>query len=135
MKKKILIVDDEPNLLSIYKKLLSTDYIDIYTAETFEEAIAHINKNNFDALITDLNLTPKLQKEGLKLIDALKKKNKDAICILITAFENIETKMNAYDIGASYCFQKPVSSLILKESLERAGIYKPNNEKSKSIYS
>lgn len=126
MKKRLLIVDDEENLIAIYRKLLATENVEIHSAEIYDNAIALINKYKFDALIADLHLTPKLQKEGLKLIESLKKKNKNAICILITAFENTEIKTMAYELGATYCFQKPVSSLILKEALERAGLYENN---------
>ncbi len=135
MKKKILIVDDESNLLSIYKRLLSSENTEIFTAETYADAILLINKFNYDALITDLHLTSKFQKEGLKLIREIKKKNNKAICILITAFENPEIKINAYNIGANYCFQKPVSSLIIKESLERAGFLFQKNSPINGISS
>ncbi|OGF65586.1 MAG: hypothetical protein A2Y62_12730 [Candidatus Fischerbacteria bacterium RBG_13_37_8] len=124
MKKYILIVDDEVGTLLAYKKLLSSATIEVHTAETMEEAEQLLKKQHYAVVIADLRLTGILGREGLELIRYIKELSSDTECILVTAYGSPEIREEAYTLGASHYFEKPVSPAALKEALASLNLEK-----------
>ena len=108
-KKNILIVDDEIGILIAYKKLLTNEDTEVQIANTLEQAEELLKINKYDAVIADLRLTGILGKEGLDLIRYVKEHSPETKCILITAYGSPEIEKEAYNSGASFYFEKPLS--------------------------
>ncbi len=92
-KKKVLIVDDEPDVLVTLEELLSM--CDITKASTFEEAADLIERQHFDLAILDIM--------GVKGYDLLKKAiQKNVIVVMLTAHAlNAENLLKSYTEGAA----------------------------------
>jgi CheY-like chemotaxis protein len=67
--KKILVVEDNPDVLLIIKTALHEKGYDVITADGGEEGLAQVKQNDFDLILTDLAM-PKVS--GVDLISALK---------------------------------------------------------------
>ena len=102
--KQILLVDDEPLILDIFKSFFSIYNYKISTSNTSEDALEKIRKKNFDTIICDLMLD---QYDGFQILDSAKKRNINSTCILVTASPNANDKAKALEQG--YCYlTKPV---------------------------
>ncbi len=104
MHSKILVVDDEKNILLVIKKALETDFDKITTVETAENAIELLDKNQYDIVITDLKL-PGIS--GIDLLKTIREKNLDTDVIIITAFATTTSAIEALKLGAADYLQKP----------------------------
>ncbi len=75
-------------------------------ATNAQEAISLLEKENFDLVITDMNMP---QKNGLEVLKHSKKLNPNVYVIIITAFGNIENAVEAMKLGAFNYLIKPFS--------------------------
>ena len=122
MQKNVLVVDDETTILLAFKKLLKTPGVDVDTAESMEDVKVLLIDKNYDAVIADLRLSGISGEEGLEVIRYVKERNPDTKVILITAFGNQEVMSRAYNLGAAFYFEKPVSTNVIKDALRNMGI-------------
>ncbi len=100
----VLIVEDENNIRELLRDILS-DYI-IQEAKNGVEALAYIERNHPDVIITDV-IMPRM--DGFSLIDHLKGDSKTSYIPIITisAKVTIEDQINAYNHGADTYITKP----------------------------
>lgn len=122
MQKHVLVVDDETTILFAFKKLLQTPGVHVDTAESMEDAKILLTDKYYDAVIADLRLSGVSGEEGLEVIRFVKERNPETKCILITAFGNQEVMSRAYNLGATYYFEKPVSTNVIKDALINLGV-------------
>ena len=122
MQKNVLVVDDETTILLAFKKLLKTPGVDVDTAESMEDVKALLLDKYYDAVIADLRLSGISGEEGLEVIRYVKERTPDTKVILITAFGNQEVMNRAYNLGAAFYFEKPVSTNVIKDALRNMGI-------------
>jgi DNA-binding NtrC family response regulator len=122
MQKNVLVVDDETTILLAFKKLLKTPGVDVDTAESMEDVKALLLDKYYDAVIADLRLSGISGEEGLEVIRYVKERTPDTKVILITAFGNQEVMNMAYNLGAAFYFEKPVSTNVIKDALRNMGI-------------
>jgi DNA-binding NtrC family response regulator len=103
--KKVLVVDDEPAVLSTYRLILEQSGYDTVAAATSREAIQAIGENDFDLILSDFSLEQ--QHTGFEVIEAAKKKNDDIPCCILTGYATLETadQAEARGIGIMY---KPI---------------------------
>lgn len=126
-KYKILIVDDEKNILKGVSMTLKESGYDIETALSSEEAIEKFNQNSFNLIITDLKLPGK---SGIELLAYTKSKDPDIPVIMITAFGTIENAVEAMKKGAFNYLTKPINPdelmTLTSEALEKYELRKEN---------
>lgn len=122
MGKKILVVDDEVSFLIALRKLLASPDIEVDTAETMEDSFTLMENNTYDAVIADIRLTGVHRKEGIMILEHVKKKRNGTKVIMMTGFGNPDVMQEAYSLGADFYFEKPVSVGILKGALQKLGI-------------
>ena len=126
-KYKILVVDDEKNIIKVVSMTLRESGYDIDTALSSEEAIEKFNHNPFDLVITDLKLPGKT---GIDLLEYIKSREPDIPVIMITAFGTIENAVEAMKKGAFNYLTKPVNPdellTLVKEALEKYELRKEN---------
>jgi DNA-binding NtrC family response regulator len=116
---RILVVDDEPNMLGLFKKVLEKEGYEVVTAATGEEALAKMEAEWFDLLISDLKM-PGLS--GLELLKKVKTIVPSLPCILLTAYGTIDSAVTAMKEGAYDYLTKPVNNdeitLMVKKALD-----------------
>ena len=112
----VLIVDDEKHTREGLKQALSENY-DVAIAASADEAFNLMDSQPFDVILTDLRMPGK---SGLKMIDrALSLANKPAV-LMMTAYGNIDTAVEAMKRGAVDFLAKPVNIERLDVLIRRA---------------
>ncbi|HXN35431.1 MAG TPA: sigma-54 dependent transcriptional regulator [Opitutaceae bacterium] len=112
----VLIVDDEKHTREGLKQALSENY-DVAIAASADEAFNLMDSQPFDVVLTDLRMPGK---SGLKIIDrALALANKPAV-LMMTAYGNIDTAVEAMKRGAVDFLAKPVNIERLDVLIRRA---------------
>lgn len=112
----ILIVDDEKNTREGLSLALEEAY-EVYMASSADEAFNLMEAETFDLVLTDLRMAGK---SGLKVIDRAISLPNQPICIMMTAYGNVETAVEAMRRGAFDFLTKPVSLEKLEILIKRA---------------
>jgi two-component system response regulator AtoC len=112
----ILIVDDEKNTREGLSLALEEEY-EVYMASGATEAFNLMEAETFDVVLTDLRMAGK---SGLKVIDRAITLPNRPICIMMTAYGNVETAVEAMRRGAFDFLTKPVSLEKLEILIKRA---------------
>ena len=122
----ILIVDDEKNTREGLGLALEEDY-EVYLASSAEEAFNLMEAETFEAVLTDLRMAGK---SGLTVIDQAIKLPNRPVCIMMTAYGNVETAVEAMRRGAYDFLTKPVSleklDILIKRALKSRTIEEEN---------
>jgi DNA-binding NtrC family response regulator len=118
---RILIVDDEAMITSSLKHGLEKEGYEVITASSGEQGLESFKMESPDITLLDINL-PVM--DGIKVLDAIKKLNKDAVVIMITAFGGVDSAVKAMKLGAYDYIEKPFDldrlNIILRKALETA---------------
>lgn len=122
----ILIVDDEKNTREGLGLALEEEY-EVYMASGADEAFNLMEAETFDVVLTDLRMAGK---SGLKVIDRAITLPNRPICIMMTAYGNVETAVEAMRRGAFDFLTKPVSleklEILIKRALQSRQIEEEN---------
>ncbi|MBP8272161.1 MAG: sigma-54-dependent Fis family transcriptional regulator, partial [Sphaerotilus sp.] len=102
---RLLVVDDEPDLRTLYELALLREGYDIETAGTVEEAWALLTAARYSAIITDMRLP---DGTGLDLLRRLEQAGRSEKTIVITAYGSAENAVQALKSGAYDYLTKPV---------------------------
>jgi len=122
MRNTVLIVDDEPMVLSALKRELTTWLkamdIGIESANSVDEALALIQAapDRFAVVVSDLKMP---QKKGTVLLRAIKDEYPDISAILLTGFSEVEEIKDAIRSGIMSFIQKPWDENLLKAEITR----------------
>lgn len=113
MKRKILVVDDEIIILKGVTADLTRSGYDVATVESGEDALAMLEKHNYDLLITDLMMEGI---GGLRLLAETSEKSPTMPVIIITGYGELDSAIEALRLGAADYLLKPCSNeeLILR---------------------
>jgi DNA-binding NtrC family response regulator len=127
MKPKILVVDDEPDICKALEFFLKREGYDVNIANSGEDALEKIKKENFDIVITDLKMG---KVDGIAVLEGTKKISPDTPVIIMTAFASIESAVEAMKKGASDYIVKPFLNeeirLTVKKILEQSKLFAEN---------
>jgi len=115
--KKILIVDDEPNFLTLLGRTLTDEGYQVTTASTSAEAISIGEDTVFDTLITDLTMEGI---NGIGLMERFRKLYPSLPIIIITGFGTIERAVEAMRKGAYDFITKPFELDKIRTTVKRA---------------
>ena len=125
--KRILIIDDEENMLHMLKTILSKEGYEIVTAGNGIEGLEKIETNLFDTILCDLRMP---EMDGLSFLKTVKVKNIDSTIIMMSAYGTIDLAVEAMKHGAYDYISKPFKPdeiiLTLKKSEERERLRKEN---------
>jgi sulfite reductase subunit B len=110
--KSVLIVDDEPIVRESIRDWLKDAGYNVYTAESGEEALSLIEKQDFSIMVLDIRLPGKT---GIKVLTEVKAQRPWIKSIIITAYPSAETTAEARKLGAIDYLIKPVNP----DNLER----------------
>jgi two-component system response regulator PilR (NtrC family) len=114
---KVLVIDDEPDLLELLELTLSRMGLDTTRAQSVEEAIRLLDAQAFDLCLTDMRLP---DGEGLRVVEHITDKGLDVPVAVITAFGSAENAVAALKAGAFDYLAKPVALEQLRALVKQA---------------
>ena len=101
----ILVVDDEPDLRTLYELTLLREGYRVETASSVQEARQQLKDHRFDAVITDMRLPDGF---GMELLLDLRNQQRRERCVVMTAYGSAENAVEALRSGAFDYLTKPV---------------------------
>jgi DNA-binding NtrC family response regulator len=104
---RVLVADDEEGLRTFLAESLERDGHEVVQAEDGAAALAAAREEPFDVVITDLKM-PKL--DGMSLVRALRTEQPNVELVVLTAFGDVASAVEAMKLGVFDYLQKPVSS-------------------------
>ncbi len=102
---RILVIDDEPDLRTLYELTLLREGYRVDTAATVHEALHLLATQRFDVVITDMRLP---DGSGVDVLQDLKTRQRPERCIVITAHGSAENAVISLKAGAFDYLTKPV---------------------------
>jgi len=115
---RLLLVDDEPRLLSsLYELLRVQDSYQLVTASSGAEALAHLSRQQFDLLLLDLRLP---DMSGHDIMDFVNAREIDCDVIVMSGEAGIEAAIGALKRGAYDYLRKPYNPPELLKTVENA---------------
>jgi two-component system response regulator PilR (NtrC family) len=102
---RVLVVDDEPDLLTLYELTLVREGYDVECAASLGEAWERLEAGSFQAVVTDMRLPDGTGMELLMRLDAAGRSERT---VVITAFGSAENAVEALKAGAFDYLTKPV---------------------------
>ena len=102
---RVLVIDDEPDLRTLYELSLLREGYRVDTAADVAEALAQLDAQRYDAVISDMRLP---DGSGLDVLRRLKDQSRSERCIVITAHGSAENAVEALRSGAFDYLTKPV---------------------------
>src|SRR5256884_39716 len=114
---KVLVIDDEPDLLELLELTLSRMGLDTTRAQSVAEAIRLLDAQGFDLCLTDMRLP---DGEGLRVVEYITQKAIDVPVAVITAFGSAENAVAALKAGAFDYLSKPVALEQLRALVKQA---------------
>ncbi len=118
--RKILVVDDEPNMLHMLHAVLTQDGFEPTCAESGPQALELVEKEEFDFILSDVRM-PGM--DGMQLVENLRARKVEAIVILMSAYGSIDLALEAIRKGAYDYISKPFKTdevvLTLRKAAER----------------
>lgn len=106
VRKPILIVDDEPIVRESIRDWLKDAGYEVETAESGEQALEMVEKQDFSVMIVDMRLPGKT---GLKVLQEVKAVKPQTKFIVITAYPSVEMAVDVMKLGAVDYLIKPVA--------------------------
>jgi DNA-binding NtrC family response regulator len=104
--KRLLIVDDEPNIrLMLRTTLESNDYL-VATAEDGDTALKWLEADSFDLVLLDLQM-PRL--DGMQVLEQLREAGNNVPVVIITAHGSVPNAVKAMKLGAIDFLAKPMA--------------------------
>lgn len=133
----VLVIDDDPDVLTAVRLLLRPEVKEIVTEKNPENLRSHLAKHNFDLILLDMNFNSSINtgNEGLFWLKKIKEEYRsEAAVIMITAYGDIDLAIRSLKEGAFDFMVKPWQNerllSTIKEAVKRkahkAGVHKTN---------
>src|SRR5215831_10087662 len=114
---RILLLDDDQDLLDLYKEILAQlpTRPEICISTSGARAIAMMEADPFNLLVCDLNM-PKM--DGLQVLSIVRRKFPELRTVVLTSIMDEQFRSRAYGLGVDLYWQKPGSGEEIKQFLE-----------------
>ncbi|MBW1800691.1 MAG: sigma-54-dependent Fis family transcriptional regulator, partial [Deltaproteobacteria bacterium] len=130
MKEKILIVDDEPEMLQILHRLFTRKGYEVHRAECGEDGWKAVEETMFDLVISDMAME---DLDGLDLLKRIRSTDASIPFIIITGVGTIESAVEAIKLGAFHYITKPFKNRDIEILSQRALEYGKLNRQLESL--
>jgi two-component system nitrogen regulation response regulator NtrX len=124
---KILLVDDEQNIITVLEDILRDEKHIVYFARNGAEALDLLSKNDFDIIFLDIMLP---DMDGLSILEKIKSSCADSAVIMISGHGSIDVAVRATKLGAYDFLEKPLSLervvTIANNAMERLNLKREN---------
>ena len=121
MSGRIVVADDQPDILDALKLLLGGEGFDVTTAASPSELVSTLERSDFDVALIDLNYTRDTTsgREGLALLERARTIDPMLPVVVMTGWGSIDTAVEAMRRGAKSFVQKPWEDAVLIEVVQR----------------
>ena len=109
--KRILFVDDEPAIRATLAVILRRYGFLVTVASTVAEALEEMRKQEFDLLLSDLNIEG--ERDGYNIVRAMRELNPNCINIVLTGFPDEESAAEGLELGIDDYIAKPANADVL----------------------
>lgn len=113
---KVLIIDDESAILETLEMFLNEKGYEVHTKETGREGLEGLRSDPPDVVILDIRL-PDI--DGLEVLRRIREEQPDLSVIMITAYHDMETTVQAMKLGAYEYIHKPIDVDELEIAIEK----------------
>ncbi|CAH0536175.1 HD domain-containing phosphohydrolase [Vibrio marisflavi] len=126
-KLKVLLLDDEQDILNSLTRVLRYDY-DVSSFTKGSEALQHLQKNHVPLIISDMRMP---EMDGAEFLSRAKAIAPESIRFLLTGYSDIESTISAVNEGGIHTYiAKPWDNNALKETLSKAAeVFRLKHEK------
>ncbi len=124
---RVLVIDDEPDLLTLMRLTLTKLGLEVVTADSYAEGVAALERGTYALCLTDMQLG---DGTGIGVLGVIQSKGLDLPCAVITAFGNADNAVAALKAGAFDYLAKPVSIEQLR-TLVKSAIRVPDKAAAK----
>jgi len=114
--KRILVVDDEENARIALSKILAREGYDVASAGNGHEALTYLQAKDVELVITDINMP---EMNGITFLRELNRLRPSSNVIMITAYGEVESYIEAMNLGAFEYINKPVKIDELKKIIAK----------------
>ena len=104
---RILLVDDDPHFLRVLSRILSGESFQVTATTGSCEAIELIASTRFDLIICDLRMP---DCDGISLLQTVRSSGNNVPVIILTAYGEVDTYLEAMNAGATEYLNKPIKS-------------------------
>ncbi|MGB3398857.1 MAG: sigma-54 dependent transcriptional regulator [Candidatus Deferrimicrobiaceae bacterium] len=127
--RRILIVDDELQILTFLDDLFRTEGWEVQTADSGSSGIDRLEQGRFDIVLTDLKMPGS---DGIEVLRTARKLQSDAEVIMMTGYGTVDTAIEAMRAGAFHYLAKPfkaeevlhlVDKAYVQRQLKRENLY------------
>lgn len=125
LKETILLVDDDPEILWVFSKILKAEGYTVITADGGKKALTEIEEERPDLVILDM-VMPEM--DGIQTLKKAKKIDKNLLVIILTAYGSIESAVKAMKLGAYDYLTRPIDNerikIVVKNALKAQSLSK-----------
>lgn len=114
---KILVIDDEPDIGELFSKILSEEGYRVWISQDGSDGITKIKEEKPDLVFLDLKLPGK---DGIEVLREIRRFDKDLLVIVLTAYETVNTAVEAMKLGTFDYLSKPVDIEKLNNIIKNA---------------
>lgn len=111
MRRSVLVVDDEENLLLLLERMLTKEGLKVRTANNAYQALDQLEHTAIDLAIIDIKMFPV---DGLSLLAEIKRRSPQIQVIMISAYPTTESREESLKSGAATYLTKPLDVHELK---------------------
>lgn len=115
--RSILVIDDDPLIRKTLSSHLTKEGYEVLQAEDGEEGFQKYEESLSDLVILDIRLP---DMDGLEVLSKIKNKNRDAYIIIMTAYDDMKTTVEAIKLGAFEYLVKPLDYVELDLTIDKA---------------
>lgn len=128
---RILIIDDDPHFLRVLQRILSGEKFTVTATSNPCDAVGFLRSNSFDLVICDLRMP---DCDGLNVLQAIRSGGNEVPVIILTAYGEVDTYLEAMNAGATEYLNKPIKSdelvQVVRDCL-RKGNHRRNSKQSR----
>jgi len=105
---KVLVVDDEPEIVMALQVHLELQGYDVDTALSAVDALVKVKEKSYDLVLTDINMP---EMDGIELLEKIKAESGNTLVVMITAYTSMMKVLSSRLYGASDYILKPFGDL------------------------
>jgi len=117
LKRKILVVDDDPVVAKSFDRVLASKGYAVITATSGEEALLKLQTEKYDAVFTDIKM-PGMS--GIEVAQQVKASQPWMPVVIVTGYGSPDNEAQAAKAGVSDFLRKPLTPEMIEQSAERA---------------
>jgi two-component system NtrC family response regulator len=118
---RILIIDDEADVCTFFRRLLTRKGYQVVTAVNQVQALQALDEHNFNVALVDMKLP---DTDGLTLLQTIKSRQPPCEVIIMTGYSTVKTAVTAIQLGAYEYLEKPFDQIeAIEELVEKAATF------------